>query len=150
MTEAFKDMDEKFGIPCLIDPSDPDFWEDEKTMMTQLAELMHQLPEMVEQPKHPIDEWIDDNMDRIADDIAGLAQIPSIPEDPDHINDVDEAAAKVADMMKDSGLGNVLVDKDGGEGPPFVFGEKGSDSSKPTVGICARVHTHPKQTSCGF
>ena len=86
-------MDEKFGIPCLIDPSDPDFWEDEKTMMTQLAELMHQLPEMVEQPKHPIDEWIDDNMDRIADDIAGLAQIPSIPEDPDHINDVDEAAA---------------------------------------------------------
>jgi len=41
---AFSDAEAKYGIPCLIDDEDPEFWKDEKAMIPQLAEWMDKLP----------------------------------------------------------------------------------------------------------
>lgn len=131
--KAFADAEEKYGIPVLIDPEDPEFWQDEQAMLTQLAEMMNQLPEFVEQPKHPIEQWLDDNIGKVKDDLEDLAKIPSIPNDPEHVADVESAAEKVKDLMKDSGMDDVWVDQPEDGSPPFVVGEKPSDPNKPTV-----------------
>lgn len=130
--KAFKYAEEEYGVPCLIDTEDPDFWKDEKGMLTQLATMMGKLPDHVDQPKDVVDQWCEEHVPQYIKDLSELASIPSIPEDPNHVSDVDSAAQKVQDMMKDAGLNNVWTDSDDG-GAPFVVGDNGTDENKPTV-----------------
>ena len=132
---ALKDANEKYGVPILIDPDDPNFWKDEKAMIPQLAELMKRLPDEVADKDTIADQgqdgWFDQNFPKVKDNLADLVAIPSIPVDPEHVKDMENAAEKVADIMKDNGLDNVVVDKDGDI--PFVMGHKITDPEKPTV-----------------
>ena len=99
LKRAFKDAAEKYGVPMLIDPDDPEFWKDEKAMIPQLAEFMKRLPDDVADKDTIADQgmakYTQDNENQILDDLTDLCAIPSVAEDPDHIKDVDAAANKV-------------------------------------------------------
>ena len=111
LKRAFKDAHEKYGVPMLIDPEDPDFWKDEKAMIPQLAEFMKRLPDDVADKDtiadQGMDNWTKANKDKLADDLGDLCAIPSVADDPDHIQDCDAAANKVKDLMTDAGMDNV-------------------------------------------
>jgi len=138
LKRAFKDAHEKYGVPMLIDPEDPDFWKDEKAMIPQLAEFMKRLPDDVADKDtiadQGMDNWTKANKDKLADDLGDLCAIPSVADDPDHIQDCDAAANKVKDLMTDAGMDNVTKE----DGPaPFVFADKMVGENKPTVLIYA-------------
>lgn len=135
LRRAMSEAREKYGVPELLDPEDPDFWKDEKSMLPQLAEWMKRLPDDVADKEavedQGFDNWSGENLPKVADHLEDLCKIPSIPDDPEHVSDMDAAAEKVKEIMADAGMDN--VDKEDG----FVVGDKMVDENKPTVLIYA-------------
>lgn len=75
--------------------------------------------------------YIEENKDRFLNELLDLLKIPSISANPDHKDDIEKCAEKVADSLKAAGADNVEVVST--PGYPVVYGEKIIDPDKPTV-----------------
>ena len=85
--------------------------------------------------------YIEENKDRFLNELLDLLKIPSISANPDHKDDIEKCAEKVADSLKAAGADNVEVVST--PGYPVVYGEKIIDPDKPTVIVYGHYDVQP-------
>ncbi|NPA43878.1 MAG: dipeptidase [Chlorobi bacterium] len=85
--------------------------------------------------------YIEQNKDRILNELFELLRIPSVSADPVHAQDVWEAAKKVKELLEKAGLDNVSLEET--PGYPIVYGEKIIDPSLPTVLVYGHYDVQP-------
>lgn len=86
-------------------------------------------------------KYIQDNKDRILDELFGLIRIPSISSIADHKEDMVKAAEYWKESMLSAGCDKAQVMPT--EGNPVVYGEKIIDPSLPTVLVYAHYDVMP-------
>src|SRR6195952_5622285 len=88
-----------------------------------------------------IKQYIEDNKQRLLDELFELLRFPSVSADPKYAPDVLNAADYVAKKLTDAGADNVEVCKTAGY--PIVYGEKIIDASLPTVLVYGHYDVQP-------
>src|SRR2546423_1317073 len=78
-----------------------------------------------------IDRFIEENQDRLLDELKDLLRIPSISTLPEHKDDVRRAAEYVAEKLRAAGMENVEIIPT--EGHPLVYADWLHAAGKPTV-----------------
>src|SRR2546423_11773533 len=78
-----------------------------------------------------IDRFIEENQDRLLDELKDLLRIPSISTLPEHKDDVRRAAEYVAEKLRAAGMENVEIIPT--EGHPLVYADWLHAPGKPTV-----------------
>ena len=88
-----------------------------------------------------IKSYIDENKERILDELFGLIRIPSISSQTDHKADMLKAADYIKEAILKAGADRAEVIPS--DGNPVVFGEKIVDPAAPTVLIYAHYDVMP-------
>src|ERR1700712_2521572 len=88
-----------------------------------------------------IKQYIEDNKQRLLDELFELLRFPSVSADPKYAPDVLNAADYVAKKLTDAGADNVEVCKTAGY--PIVYGEKIIDATLPTVLVYGHYDVQP-------
>jgi acetylornithine deacetylase/succinyl-diaminopimelate desuccinylase-like protein len=88
-----------------------------------------------------IKKYITENKQRFLDELLDLLRIPSVSADPKYKADVLKTADFVAEKLKAAGADKVEVCATAGY--PIVYGEKITDTSKPTVLIYGHYDVQP-------
>ncbi|MES2112370.1 MAG: dipeptidase [Bacteroidota bacterium] len=88
-----------------------------------------------------IKEYIEQNRERLLDELFALLRFPSVSADPKYRPDVLKTAEFVAQKLRASGADKVEVCPT--DGYPIVYGEKIIDSSKPTVLVYGHYDVQP-------
>ncbi|MGH7238316.1 MAG: M20/M25/M40 family metallo-hydrolase, partial [Candidatus Saccharimonadales bacterium] len=88
-----------------------------------------------------IKQYVDQNKQRLLDELFELLRFPSISADPKYKKDILKAADFVATKLRDAGAENVEVCPTAGN--PIVYGEKIVDLSKPTVLVYGHYDVQP-------
>src|SRR6201992_4126256 len=88
-----------------------------------------------------IRQYIEDNKQRLLDELFELLRFPSVSADPKYRPDVLNTAEHVAKKLRDAGADNVEVCETAGY--PIVYGEKIIDPSKPTVLVYGHYDVQP-------
>jgi len=88
-----------------------------------------------------IKQYVEQNKQRFLDELFELLRFPSVSADPKYKPDVLNTAAYVAKKLKDAGADKVEVCETAGY--PIVYGEKITDSSKPTVLVYGHYDVQP-------
>lgn len=88
-----------------------------------------------------INQYITANKDRFLSELFELLRIPSVSADSSHKGDVRKAAEYVAQKLKEAGADKVELLET--KGHPIVFGEKITDSKKPTVLVYGHYDVQP-------
>jgi Acetylornithine deacetylase/Succinyl-diaminopimelate desuccinylase and related deacylases len=88
-----------------------------------------------------IKTYIEENKQRILDELFGLIRIPSISSQSDHKGDMIKAAEYIKDALLKAGADRAEVMPSAGN--PVVFGEKIVDTNAPTVLIYAHYDVMP-------
>jgi acetylornithine deacetylase/succinyl-diaminopimelate desuccinylase-like protein len=78
-----------------------------------------------------IDTFVQDNRERLLDELLALLRIPSISTLPEHKSDIGRAAQYVADALRDAGLENIEIIPTSGH--PLVYADWLHAEGKPTV-----------------
>lgn len=86
-------------------------------------------------------DYIHKNKQRFLDELFDLLRIPSVSADAAFKNDVARCADAVADHLRKAGAENVEVCQTAGH--PIVYGDKITDSSKPTVLVYGHYDVQP-------
>jgi acetylornithine deacetylase/succinyl-diaminopimelate desuccinylase-like protein len=85
--------------------------------------------------------FIEENRQRLLDELFDLLRIPSVSANPDFSEDVFEAAHFVADRLREAGADQVAVCPTAGY--PVVYGERIVDSALPTVLVYGHYDVQP-------
>jgi acetylornithine deacetylase/succinyl-diaminopimelate desuccinylase-like protein len=85
--------------------------------------------------------FIEENRQRLLDELFDLLRIPSVSANPDFSEDVFEAAQFVADRLREAGADQVAVCPTAGY--PVVYGERIVDSALPTVLVYGHYDVQP-------
>lgn len=85
-------------------------------------------------------EYLEQNHDTFLEDLFDLLRIPSVSTEPDHKNDVCQAAQWVADHCKALGMTVEIVDT---SGHPVVYGEWLGAGDAPTVLVYGHYDVQP-------
>ncbi|MBM3936375.1 MAG: dipeptidase [Sphingomonadales bacterium] len=85
--------------------------------------------------------FIEENRQRLLDELFDLLRIPSVSANPDFSEDVFEAAQFVADRLKEAGADQVEVCPTAGY--PVVYGERIVDPALPTVLVYGHYDVQP-------
>ena len=93
------------------------------------------------EPMEQIRQYIEDNKQRLLDELFELLRFPSVSADPKYRPDVLNTAEHVAQKLRDAGADNVEVCQTAGY--PIVYGEKIIDPSKPTVLVYGHYDVQP-------
>src|ERR1700761_9244972 len=88
-----------------------------------------------------IRQYIENNKQRLLDELFELLRFPSVSADPKYRPDVLNTAEHVAKKLRDAGADKVEVCQTAGY--PIVYGEKIIDSSKPTVLVYGHYDVQP-------
>lgn len=88
-----------------------------------------------------LNQYIEQNKQRFLDELFALLRIPSISADSAYAGDVKEAAAFVAERMREAGADNVEICATPGH--PIVYGEKIIDPILPTVLVYGHYDVQP-------
>src|SRR3978361_726636 len=88
-----------------------------------------------------IKQYVEQNKQRLLDELFELLRFPSVSADPKYKPDVLKTAEYVARKLQDAGDNNVEVCQTAGY--PIVYGEKMIDSSKPTVLVYGHYDVQP-------
>jgi acetylornithine deacetylase/succinyl-diaminopimelate desuccinylase-like protein len=88
-----------------------------------------------------IKKFVEDNKQRMLDELLELLRFPSVSADPKYKADVLKTADYVAKKLTDSGADNVEVCPTAGY--PIVYGEKIIDPAKPTVLVYGHYDVQP-------
>ncbi|MGZ3764256.1 MAG: dipeptidase [Mucilaginibacter sp.] len=88
-----------------------------------------------------IKQYVEQNKQRFLDELFELLRFPSVSADPKYKPDVLNAAAFVAQKLRDAGVDKVEVCDTAGY--PIVYGEKIIDESKPTVLVYGHYDVQP-------
>ncbi len=88
-----------------------------------------------------IKQYIEENKQRLLDELFALLRIPSISADSAYAGDVAKAAEFVAESMRSAGADKVEVCKTPGH--PIVYGEKIIDPKLPTVLVYGHYDVQP-------
>lgn len=88
-----------------------------------------------------IKQYIEENKQRLLDELFELLRFPSVSADPKYATDVLNAADYVAKKLTDAGADNVEVCQTAGY--PIVYGEKIIDASLPTVLVYGHYDVQP-------
>src|ERR1700753_2610485 len=89
----------------------------------------------------PIKQYVEQNKQRLLDELFELLRFPSVSADPKYRPDVLKKADYVAQKLRDAGADKVEVCKT--DGYPIVYGEKIVDASKPTVLVYGHYDVQP-------
>lgn len=93
------------------------------------------------EPMEQIRQYIENNKQRLLDELFELLRFPSVSADPKYRPDVLKTAEHVALKLRDAGADNVEVCQTAGY--PIVYGEKIIDQSKPTVLVYGHYDVQP-------
>src|ERR1700760_4004480 len=88
-----------------------------------------------------IKQYVEDNKQRLLDELFELLRFPSVSADPKYKADVLKTADYVAQKLRDAGADKVEVCETAGY--PIVYGEKITDPSKPTVLVYGHYDVQP-------
>jgi len=88
-----------------------------------------------------IKQYIQDNKQRMLDELFELLRFPSVSADPAHKDDMFKTAGYVAKKLTESGADKVEICSTAGY--PIVYGEKIIDPSKPTVLVYGHYDVQP-------
>jgi acetylornithine deacetylase/succinyl-diaminopimelate desuccinylase-like protein len=88
-----------------------------------------------------IKQYVEQNKQRLLDELFELLRFPSVSADPKYKPDVLKTAEYVAAKLQAAGADNVEVCQTAGY--PIVYGEKMIDSSKPTVLVYGHYDVQP-------
>src|ERR1700760_860182 len=88
-----------------------------------------------------IKQYVEDNKQRLLDELFELLRFPSVSADPAYKADVLKTADYVAQKLRDAGAEKVEVCETAGY--PIVYGEKITDPSKPTVRVYGHYDVQP-------
>ncbi|NDC73624.1 MAG: M20/M25/M40 family metallo-hydrolase, partial [Sphingobacteriia bacterium] len=86
-------------------------------------------------------QFIEENRQRLLDELFDLLRIPSVSANPDFSEDVFEAAQFVADRLNEAGAEHVEVCPTAGY--PVVYGERIVDPALPTVLVYGHYDVQP-------
>ncbi|MFM8787029.1 MAG: M20/M25/M40 family metallo-hydrolase, partial [Bacteroidota bacterium] len=86
-------------------------------------------------------QFIEENRQRLLDELFDLLRIPSVSANPDFSEDVFEAAQFVADRLNEAGADHVEVCPTAGY--PVVYGERIVDPALPTVLVYGHYDVQP-------
>ena len=78
-----------------------------------------------------VNSWVDQNRQRLLDELFELIRIPSVSTLPEHAGDVRRAAEYTADKLRSAGLENVEIIET--EGHPLIYADWLHAEGKPTV-----------------
>ncbi|MCX6609476.1 MAG: dipeptidase, partial [Acidobacteria bacterium] len=78
-----------------------------------------------------VNTWVDQNRQRLLDELFELIRIPSVSTLPEHAGDVRRAAEFTADKLRSAGLENVEIIET--EGHPLIYADWLHAEGKPTV-----------------
>ena len=88
-----------------------------------------------------VNDYLEQNHETFLADLFELLRIPSVSTEPDHKNDVRQAAQWVADHCKSLGMTNVeIIDT---PGHPIVYGEWLGAGDAPTVLVYGHYDVQP-------
>src|SRR6201996_650117 len=90
-----------------------------------------------------IRQYIEDNKQRLLDELFELLRFPSVSADPKYKPDVLKTAEYVAKKLVNAGAEHVEVCQTAGN--PIVYGEKVIDASKPTVLVYGHYDVQPPE-----
>ncbi len=88
-----------------------------------------------------IKKYVEQNKQRLLDELFELLRFPSVSADPKYKPDVLKAAAYVAKKLTDAGADKVEICETAGN--PIVYGEKIVDETKPTVLVYGHYDVQP-------
>src|SRR6195952_734791 len=88
-----------------------------------------------------IKQYVEQNKQRLLDELFELLRFPSVSADPKYKADVLKTADYVAQKLRDAGADKVEVCPT--VGYPIVYGEKIIDASKPTVLVYGHYDVQP-------
>ncbi|WP_461452804.1 dipeptidase [Mucilaginibacter sp.] len=88
-----------------------------------------------------IKQYVEDNKQRLLDELFALLRFPSVSADPKYKTEVLKTADYVAQKLVDAGAEKVEVCQTAGY--PIVYGEKIIDASKPTVLVYGHYDVQP-------
>jgi len=88
-----------------------------------------------------IKQYVEDNKQRLLDELFALLRFPSVSADPKYKPEVLKTADYVAQKLVDAGAEKVEVCQTAGY--PIVYGEKIIDASKPTVLVYGHYDVQP-------
>ena len=88
-----------------------------------------------------IKNYIKENSDRFLNELFDLLRIPSVSSMAEHKQDMQKAAEKYVQLLKEAGADKVGVYQT--KGHPVVFGEKVIDKSLPTILVYAHYDVQP-------
>lgn len=88
-----------------------------------------------------IKTYVENNRQRMLDELFALIRFPSVSADPKYRPDVLNAADYVAQKLREAGADNVEVCQTAGN--PIVYGEKITDASQPTVLVYGHYDVQP-------
>jgi len=88
-----------------------------------------------------IKKYVAENKQRFLDELFELLRLPSVSADPKYKNDVLKTADFVAEKLKAAGVDKVEICPTAGH--PIVYGEKITDTSKPTVLVYGHYDVQP-------
>src|ERR1700733_9652612 len=91
-----------------------------------------------------IKNYVEQNKQRLLDELFDLLRFPSVSADPKYKPEVLKTADYVAEKLKAAGAENVEICQTAGY--PIVYGEKIIDSSKPTVLVYGHYDVQPPDT----
>ncbi|CAN0146072.1 unnamed protein product, partial [Ectocarpus sp. 12 AP-2014] len=152
LRRAFEDFQRLYGVGSILDPDDPQCCEDEKANITYLAELMKAMPEHEDDDGEGGGRRGRKGVREAAAVVNTRQAAIKISEDsfPETVvgrlrelcafgpGDGAACASRVAEMMRDAGLGDVVEPSQGREdasmrGDPIVVGEKAGPPGSPTL-----------------
>ncbi|CAN5508039.1 dipeptidase [soil metagenome] len=90
---------------------------------------------------HGIKQYVEQNKQRLLDELFELLRFPSVSADPKYKPEVLKTAGFVAQKLRDAGAENVEVCETAGY--PIVYGEKIIDTTKPTVLVYGHYDVQP-------
>jgi acetylornithine deacetylase/succinyl-diaminopimelate desuccinylase-like protein len=90
----------------------------------------------------PILDWLNDNREACARDLAQLVAIRSVSTDGEHQKEVDQSAELTCEHMRRAGLDNVSILRCDGSNP-YAYGEWLGAPGKPTVFLYAHHDVQP-------
>ncbi|MBO2519610.1 dipeptidase [Limnochorda pilosa] len=91
-----------------------------------------------------LDRYLEERRERYVEELKEFLRIPSISALPEHREDIERAAAWVADALRRAGVPKVeIFPLQGGEGHPVVYGEWVVDPAKPTYLIYGHYDVQP-------
>src|ERR1700748_3268469 len=88
-----------------------------------------------------IKQYIEQNKQRLLDELFELLRFPSVSADPKYAPDVLNTAEHVAKKLRDAGADKVEVCQTAGY--PIVYGEKIIDPAKPTILVYGHYDVQP-------